>query len=385
MWFLFGLVTLLAGIAFEGLRRYRASVGGEARPGGFRVKLRLGKNRQLRAVVVALVAPASLDFECRRETGVDVFFKDLGLSTEFQIGDLAFDEDVYLVAEDPRMRDCLANDPALVHEIQVLMGGLLPGFEFKSLICRGGRLRVEFKAQAGHDQAERLVKEAMAHLSRIRQALPPDGLPGRKAVDPWFRRSVIVLALSSGLAINGVVQLVRLNTVDSLVTLEGGALPYLGAATGLVLFGLLVQLCLVLLRGSSRLHLVLVEVLLVGGFGSFSSGILLARDANMAIDAEPPRTVLVHVVGRESHRKWLAGRRSRGTARRNYYLRYEGAELGAPFLRRVSHSEYLSAANGAPARAELHAGALGIPWVDQVQWLTTDEAARLREATAPSR
>lgn len=361
MWFAFGFVTLAGAGIYSGYRRYAADWAATPGPGySYRID-RNHKSEKIFRARLALPTRAAVDFECKRESAVDRFFKRVGLAAEQQIGSASFDDTVYLVSDDPRVRELLRAAPELADDVAFLFANEgYSGFRLTRLTCRAGRVWLDFKAEGEQLDAFGLFDWALPSLKRICAALPDPLLRGERPRDPMFLRSVLVLALSSGLAIHGGIQLFRMYLTTTPFTADTAQLRWLAVLAGLVVLGLLVALAFSLLGRSSRLHLVLLELLLVGSFGAITTCLAAIRDFNIEFDSSVATVRPAQVHSRSTHRSRRGGR--------SYYLTVEDWNGGGERRIRVSSGLYESATPGHTVGIRQHPGRLGIRWVDGIDY-----------------
>ncbi len=371
MWPLFGLVTLVAASVYAGVRRYRGSWTGLRKtwlpqrrvtgqtPVSYQASL-TGGSAMGKILRVGIRTDTVLDFECKPETRLDRFFKWTGLAVEQQLGHAAFDEAIYLVSDDLRMLEALNDDPR-VHQILLSFFSeqLHADYRAVRLVCRGGTLRLDLRERSrAVPRMHEMLDVVMPMLDDLARRLPTRLLREDKARDWAWLRAVLVLALSTGLAIHGGVHLFRLAVYSIDSTLEPMRLVAWMLPVGAGLLGLMVLATLVLLARSSRLHLVMLEVLLVGLFGAFATAFVEVRDANMELDRSEPTTLRATVVEKYS-------RKSRRTARR-YYLVLSDWPVAGEGRARVHGDTYDRVQVGDPVVLYLRQGALQVPWLERV-------------------
>ena len=368
MWFSLGLVTLSVTLAFQWWYRWHRTWDGNSDSiGGIACETRV---RSLRGSVygfhVALDVPIGYRFELKRESALDRFFKWTGLAVERQFGHFGFDPLVYVAANDDHLNNRLASDPKLLQTVQHLFATPGMGCRLKRITCANGRIWMALWAQdwSGEPPIEARLRDTAALLLPAFQ-LVADAL-GRQAPtsapkerDRFLIPSIAILCVSSGLAINGVVSW-------TLTGLDGGAfvvdtdrLWNLSFVTGTAILASLVAATLILLGRSARVHLVLLEVLLVGAFGAFSSSAAELRSANRDWDVSAPIVVVRALVGKETNapRPWWS--------RRSTYYQLEVKDWASPEKTRfiqVSKAQYEKARVGDRIEFEQRSGYLGIRW-----------------------
>jgi hypothetical protein len=207
---------------------------------------------------------------------------------------------------------------------------------------------------------QRIRRDLVPPLQRAAVELKARRLHPSTRRDPLFLKSVLVLAASTGLMINGVIQVGRIWIFHVPFTLDAGQLVAWSLLAAAVLLVLLCGAAFLLLGRSSRLHLVLLEVLLVGAFGAATTSFAELRDMNMELDTSEARTYATDIVRKTTHR----GRRGR----RSYYLHLRNWHDASDSVRvRVTRSEYDATSMGRPMEVRERAGALGMRWVESMR------------------
>jgi hypothetical protein len=362
MWLFIGAITLLCACVYAGRKRHAAHWNGlpyTVRDANFLASLD-GRGGWLFRPSLGLATTSPLEFECKAESWLDRFFKWAGLSVELQLGHDAFDRAVYLIADNPAVLETLRREPDLCDRlIELFQMPRETGFRVHRVVCRRGKFRVEFR-QTSIGSSEYVLFTRVAPLVRRMWAALPDRLPeGHSGADPLFLRSVIVLAFSTGLAIHGGVHLYRLLRFDGAVTLDFWPLLTVGLVAGGLLLALQLMLATALLARSSRLHLVMLELLLVGSFGALSTGVVEARDINIDLDMSQATPLATTV------RDLTVSRSRRGGTRRYAYVDAFGDE--PPQKLRVSYDDYHALTIGEPATVYVRDGFFGIRWIESIR------------------
>lgn len=362
MWLFIGAITLLCACVYAGRKRYAARWNGlpyMVRDSSFLASTQ-GEGSWRSRPCLGLATSSTLEFECKAESWLDRFFKWTGLSVELQLGQDRFDRTVYLIADNPAVLEVLRREPDLCDRL-IAMFRESPdhGFRVHRVVCRRGKFWVEFRKTADIASSYLIFSKAAADVRRMWAAIPERLPDGHSGADPLFLRSVIVLAFSTGLAIHGGVHLYRLLRFDGVVTLDLASLLTLGLVAGGLLLALQLLLATALLARSSRLHLIMLELLLVGSFGALSTGVVEVRDMN--IDLDTSRATLHATTVQDL----TVSRSRRGGTRRYAYVDAFGNE--PPRKLRVSYDDYHSLTIGEPATIRLRDGYFGIRWIEAVR------------------
>lgn len=165
---------------------------------------------------------------------------------------------------------------------------------------------MKFKATKGFEEDD-ISKVASSVVPLLQQATDglskafPTSIAG-KWKDPFVIQAGIILAISTGLAVNGTVQLVRLiwNKVPFTLDTTAMLIDSLYWGAGIVVF--LIVLTLGLLGRTARAHLVLIELIFVGSFGAASTSFVELRDINMEFDQSAGVTHQVKTLDKQINR-----------------------------------------------------------------------------------
>lgn len=303
MWFSLGLITLFITLAFQWRYRWVRAWSGELDSlGGKSCETGL---RSIRGLVyglrVAVDVPTEFRFELKRENGWDRFFKWTGLAVEFQFGHMGFDPLVYVASNDDHLESRFSNNTRLLHAAQHLFAMQGSGCRLGRVACANGRMWMEWRAQdwASDDPIEERLREAaasaMADFSVLAKELwsdPPASLPRER--DRFLLPSVLILCMSSGLAISAAVSWGRI-AFESTFIVDSARLWTLSLLPASLLLAAMLVTAVVLLRRSARMHLVLLEVLFVGSIGALLFTAVELRDANIALDPSTETLLLIPV------------------------------------------------------------------------------------------
>lgn len=296
MWFSLGLVSLCLMLAWQIRHRWhRPWSGGESllSSNGRRYQVRhLSTKGGMHGIDLGTEVPDFFRFELKRETWSDRFFKWLGLSVEKQFGHDGFDRLVYVASDDEHLFNRVADSPELRLAAQRLMVLAESGCRMQRVICANGMLVARIgrgSLFSDMDDAKRLGRARAAAQPLLEQlacalrASARPELPPRRR-DPFLLPAVLVLASSTALAVNGLLFLVRPVLFDSAFLLDKARLLDLTLWGGSAILFVLLAAHFILLARSARAHLYLLELLLVGSFGAYTTAASELREANMEWD-----------------------------------------------------------------------------------------------------
>jgi len=318
MWFALSLVCLGLLLTWQFRSRWfkpwTGTPGGglKAPPHHFRY---LKRRDNTFALELAVQVPDFFRFELKRERWIDRFFKWLGLSVETQFGHESFDRLVYVASDDTHLLDRVADSPELRAAAQHLFVQEASGCKVRRLRCAHGWLVVRIDrgkfwgTKRDAWRLEEAMNAALPFLNQIGQALRHGQhleRPVRKR-DRTLLPGVAVLSVSTALAINGAVFLFLPFLFDDAFLLDTARLLELTLWVGSFVFLGLLGAHFLLLARSARAHLYLLELVLVGTFGAYSSAASGIRQANVGWDTAPAVVREAAVVSKSISRYLLGG------------------------------------------------------------------------------
>lgn len=324
---------------------------------------RAGKGRAIGSVSLGVKVPDTMRFVIKRETAFDRFCKSVGLAEEWQTRDEAFDRDVFIVCDDTVLLRALSRNESLRAAVRDLIGMEKGG----TLRCSKGCLWVELKTSADktvEDEtvARSVARDALPALVRVRdQLIQIVSGDWRDERDAGVSRQTVLLGISLALGAIGAVllfislmppSLPRQMVVDSV---DDVAMLIAGIG-GLVL----AMSAIFLLRATSRLHWVLLDILLVGIPGIYFASHAATIWQNQHGDRSAGEEQLITV----DDKRFVRG--SKGG--RTYYLSTHGWPDGrVPGEIQVRRWLYESVSPPACLRVRWHRGAFGDPWVSEME------------------
>lgn len=379
MWFCFGFITLISFSAyFYRLRLAAAWKSGHKSFGEFSYEVEYVTSRdsskfkpnkdssKYKRFLVGVRVPAHYSFTLKRENWVDRFWKWVGLSVEYQVGRDDFDKLIYVASNDEPFLKQMSADMELLSLLVTLFSAKRYGCYVREVRCHQGRLWAVVKIGSlvntssdltRHSKVERELAEVLEQAAkRLRDAQP---LPPLKGRDPFILKAAAVLAISSGLAVNGLMQLLLVGMDDVSVVDSTQLWLYAGGGAFLLLVALF-ALALILLGRSARAHLVFIELLLVGSIGAVMTVFWAVRDINVELDSKPIVPVSAKVVDKSISKSRKGGTR--------YYLEtVPQTELGSTSRLTVSSEFYADTQIGDFLVIDAHPGYLGIRWFDTIR------------------
>lgn len=318
MWFSVGLVSLCVVLAYQFRHRWHRPWAGlhASTEKGIRHQYRhLSFKGSTYAMEAGVPVPDFFRFELKRETSVDRFFKWVGLSVEKQFGHDGFDRLVYVASNDEHLFNRVADSPALRQAAQRIFVQIHEGCRVQRVSCAHGQLVARIRraevfggeediAQMGYCMS--LVLPFLEELAKTLRASQQPAMPAARR-DRFLLPAVTVLSVSTALAINGFLFLMRPLLFDDAFLVDKARILELTLWLGSFIFLGLLAAYLILLARSARAHLFLLELLLVGSFGAYSTAASELRDANIEWDESPVTVREAPVVSKSTSRTRRGG------------------------------------------------------------------------------
>ena len=364
MWFLFGFVTLATACVSSLIWRRTVSWKGRSKINhGIPYEYEASTvKRRVQIIRVGVSCSSSFSLSLKPEGLVDRASKFIGLTKECQTGDSAFDDAIYVLSDDLAFHRMLQLNANLRSNILRLAEVCDAEGKLKAIHAYKGRLWVVVDPDTtDRDEAERIghgLVPALHHLAADFIEKPSTAAEHR---DPFPFRAMCVLAISTGLAINGGVSLVRMYPGDFPFMLQADAPVPLALLVAFATILALVAFALGFMGRSSRAHLVLIELLLVGSFGTVTTAYAELRDYNMEFDSKPPALHRAIIIDKYE----TYTRRRRGGKTRHCHIMMQGwPSATVSTHREMSCSFYEAVQVGTPIDVRLRSGALGWGWVE---------------------
>jgi hypothetical protein len=316
----------------------------------WRLSLQRGKYRVV-ATTFGLAFEHPVFFRLARESGWDRFFKRIGFAHELQTGDAAFDATVYVTCDHPALAPVLQADAGARAAILALFDA-----GAQRIFADGANLWVR---RAGHREPDATELALLATVREALQAVPATDLPTLR--DPYFWRALGIGAVAWSLALYGLPATLEAATRVEPLYFQWKPVITLGLIAALGVLVGLVGLTWVLLRGSSRSHRIFLENALVLTLGLPFSMTTLVSDLNISLDRSPAVVLRARVQA-----TYTTISRSRHGSHTHYHVRLAPQNASLPRQVEVSSGTYVRAHQGGNLIVTMHAGALGVPWVQEI-------------------
>lgn len=329
----------------------------ERASGAFFVRIRRGRQRQVYGARISVAIPDRLRFSMHIENMVDRAAKNLGVAREWQTGDAAFDQRVFIASEDSVLLDRLTMDARL----RATIIALLKDANGQSLMCSRGWLELECGSQGAErsstDEALRLwylgrVDKPLADLKRALEGIAAELWQSHR--DPALLRERIIGVTAFVLGCVGIVGYLQISDFRDQQVVHSHIDRDTLFVT-LTAFGAMLVALFLWLRPSPYTHRALFDSLLAA-----LPGVCLAASGNLTWYNEAQDTSLP-----EPHRVKVDSLYVTTHKRTNHY-HLVVARWPDPHGRRaveVPYQTYSHIAAGACVGISWHRGALGDGWV----------------------
>jgi hypothetical protein len=366
MWLLIRLAALLIGFFWKRLGKlFPPSPKGTFEGHSYFEKI--SKNKQGRVTRLRLGADLNSPvlFRLSRETKIDLFFKSVGLSTEFQTGDKQFDQMIYIACDHPFLYGILRQDENARKAILDILQN-----KFRAIFCDGNHLWIESTYHQSVTQKE------LELLAALRKALSPlrSGLPHRWT-DPFYRKAFLVEGFITSLGGFAFASYLEGSVNRQDYHLQQFPLACSGAFCALAVAVLLIAGIAWLFSGSSRGHRIVIEsgVLLLIALPFV--GIQLVSDINRELDRGPDNIVTRQIadVRKREHR----GRRGRRWYSYHLFLEPAPRDLTSELPREIeiSSSLFNRLRKGQTVQFTIAPGFLGHAWYRDIQPVNAPNAS----------
>lgn len=303
-------------------------------------------------------------FSFAPESGRHQFGKWCGLAREFQTGDANFDELVYILSDNEFLHGTIASSPKVRQAVTAIFNYGIPSMVVvKEIVCANKNLWVRFKTGSGYSPAslDDIARALLPHLNTIKEEINKVPYADTKFwKDPFFLKAMVLVSISSGLAINAFLHFWRVKFLDFPFLLSPISLFPLSVLVGLGICLLLVALLFLWVGRSARTHLVFFEMVTIGLFGAIATSFIELRDYNIEADVKMPEVKVAYVESVYSR----TGRKSST----RYYMELRDWRCDCDRLNiQIPYYLYAQLKTGDSVDVFQHPGALGNSWVSDLR------------------
>jgi len=310
--------------------------------------------------------PSSVWFELKAESSFDRWCKRWSLVEEFQTGDAEFDQHIYLGADSPAIQQLLASNT----ESRQLILQLLVQQKFCRIWSDGQTLWAKKKSPQPADPNDIAIVIQLATLfgaaATVSKITPP----------LFFWRYLVVESLTYSFFGYAAVVVLEQRFLHPDIHLAPYQVFYWGLVAALLLFCLLLLFTWLLLRGSSKAHLLLLETALLLALALPLCGIDAVSLLNRSFDTTRAEVFKSPVLTTElkHHHRTSRGRYSfiglllQPTTTYHLQLKHPPTSFGQQSSAEIEVSEelYRQAKAGSIVQLSIKPGWLGLPWFQRI-------------------
>ena len=312
--------------------------------------------RKIKGLTVRVPISDKLRFVLRRETGFDRIARSLGIASEWQTGDIGFDQKVFILSEDVSFNQALTRD----RELRELSSTLLASPKSPRIECRAGMLYLGFATDEldDDDGTEKVSQRFAVQLGQLVKLR--DGLQRIRAQswdeqrDPSLTRKAMLVGTSLALGVAGVVALVFDLGVDRHQVVREN-IPLVATWITVGIIGSLLLATFAWLKSTPHTHAVLLDILLAAAPGCWAAANGSATVYNEKFDRGVAQQLPVQVVKTE---------RRKSRRRTSYYLYVERwPDSRGDTQVRIDEKDFGWIPQGSCITVTWHPGRLGDGWV----------------------
>ena len=304
----------------------------------------------------------SFHFENRH----DGFWKKVGLSHEFQTGDLEFDQSIYVTSDNSGLHELLRESLEARQCIRNLLNLTAIG-DLDSRRVRFDGTALWLESSDSFASVENVVKDlvgASVILASAKQHISSFWL------DPFFYKTLVIESVLWSIGGYAIAEFIELMVQSQEYHLNKSRLLVLSLMAAAALLFACVSLVVTLLKGSSRAHRVILESKLILLVALPISAFSALSDLNRHLDLEPGVVEQLRVENLEKRRR----RGRRGSISYSYHAHLRPApgtlspSLGEGRWIQLSSDQYQSAFGKGSAILEVAPGRLGVPWIRDLRF-----------------
>ena len=364
MWFLFGIITALACVIGSLIWRLRVNWKGETiRTDEIEFEFNIIKNKYFpNELYLGIGGINDIRFRLKAETWYDRLFKFFYVSKEYQTNNPDFDDTVYIASDDSNIHSIISRNPNVSTAILGIFNHpVTPGIKVKEIKNYAGKIWIEYRVPSEFTDVGILsfAESPVSNLKSIVKTFKDQiSQTSNRFKDPFVLKAIVILAISSGLAINGLIQFRRLGRLPSTFTVDSNLIWEDAFWIGIAVVVALVAITLAILRRSSRTHLVILELLIVGTVGAILTTYTNLHDINIDFDDSRPKVFETQIHEKQIKRR-RRGRTSYSIITGDWNMEKEKRKIG------VSSSFYNQVNVGDWLLVRQRSGYLNYRWVEK--------------------
>ncbi len=360
MWIAFRLILAVIGFVIRQLSRgKKTATDGTFQGIGYFEKVRTTK-QVIKGFSIGMERRSPTWLRCHAESAVDRAFKRLRIANEVQTGDERFDDLVYVTCDHPYIQALLAESPELRDATAAVIDA-----GYKRVVFNGSTVAIERDSDSGPRPSDfALLKQLHTASARLE-----DEMPSRFG-DPFLWKALIAEGVFWSVVGYAIGAFASMAFHNEDFHLSRTAVVNTGLMVAAVAYLVLTGLIILMMRGSSRGHRVIVEGAVLLLLALPVSAIQITGDTNRALDDGPP--TLVSRTYNQCEVREHRGRRGK-PRKYSYHLWLEpvaeGETPGPVLPHEVDVSRELcnAATPGGTVVFSIGPGRWGLPWYRRIE------------------
>lgn len=363
-WILAGILISLLGYAVDYTNK---KWSGTFTIGNTLIFYKLVRDHQhiIKNIKLGVKTDANFKFELRHETATDKFFKNVGLSKEQQIGCDYFDQYLYIISDDPRLKAILKyKNEARDAMYSLFINAIEDIYRIQKIECNGSYVLIEIEPEIKEkniavEKIKELAELTIPQLQILHQSLKNMSGDRRRVYDYKIFPASLLTGISVG-SLSGAIQNYMFDDTVFPALINMGLLKD-ATFYGITFTCLLLMIWFRTLIGTSRAHLVFMHIIFAGSIGSVGSIFFQLKHYNVEFDKNHPAISAAHVVEKFSERCELLYKET------CYYVKVDSK---SPYLAKhkfkIPYAFYKTIKKNDHVDITVHAGALQHAWVSSI-------------------
>lgn len=331
---------------------------------------------------LAIPCTNNIRFSAKPENKIDRIAKKLGISVELQTGDAEFDKNIYLTPDNEQQFKALGLDKNLMDALIALKNKSFAANFFESkgsvgryykeiihlkkIICTGEHLIVTYNIPNEIGNNKDWQYSAATHLNLIAERLALHKTKYNVNDFQWWNdplnyKSAILLSISSALGVAGYIQFLRLRSSSTTTVLDISNLFFPSVTTSLACLILLLTLVWLMTGKNSRTHIIMLDMLIVGGLGMAAYIFSIIYDLNIMLDSSVGYKYKIQVIEKQKifHKKFPTEYKIIYAVNKNHPLHRNSINVNSFLYKSINHGDFIE--------ITVKDGFLNAPWLYKIE------------------
>ncbi|MCB0272926.1 MAG: hypothetical protein KDD46_07920 [Bdellovibrionales bacterium] len=291
-------------------------------------------------------------FKFTKESWFDRLMKSLGIAIEIQSGNSRFDQHVYVASDSRSFMQKVCYTP----EVQALITQLFINHEAKYISSNGKTIKINFSGDVQNNTRlmEKFV-ELFLHIAKIKIRSP-------YSFDSFAVKALVLESLVWSTAVYSIMGFIEFTFHPEDIHLHEYSLFIQGLFTGMIIAIALIMFVIILMRGSSRGHRLILESILLLLFSLPFGGYNIVSDLNTKLDRAAP--VIEEAMVINHYKRLHRGRRGRKYF--TYHIQIDQFKTQDIYNLdrdiKITSDDFTRVQNGDTVKIEIGPGWLKHPW-----------------------